>query len=105
VGALDGLQGVGAEQDDVEVCAIAHLPLELGVGGLGGVVVGAEAAHLGLPGGDVIDDQEVLVGPGVLQDGSQLDLDQPPVAAHDVVDRAVTGGTWLFDARARADVG
>src|SRR3954447_17843634 len=38
-----------------------------------------------------------LIGPGILQDGSELNLDQTPIAPDDVMDGAIAGGARLFD--------
>lgn len=57
---LDRLEGVGAEEDDVELRLEAAGALSLGIGRLGTVVVGAEVLDLGLVALGVVGDQEVL---------------------------------------------
>jgi hypothetical protein len=52
VGPLDRGRRIGAEEDGVEIVAIAGVGLDLRVGGDRGVVVGAGVADLLLLGGD-----------------------------------------------------
>jgi len=53
------IERIGSDQDNIEIIAITGLRLDLGIGSLRGIVIGAKAPHPRDPRRDVVDEKKV----------------------------------------------